>query len=385
MRIFSIIAAVVVLVSGSILIIGCVKEDNLENRINNIEEELSAQRQLIESLKLNVTIIDIVEGEGTYTIILSNGNQITLHDGMTPVVIIGSNSNWFINGVDTGISSKGKDADSISIGPNGNWFISDIDTGIKATPLDGKDAPYITSIIESVSTWTFSFSDGSQIIVQKEVSGTDAYYVDSPQFGNSMATFGGSVCEMAITCRDYWSKKLNLTITNYSTSGSGFATPTKTIMEQVNRACENEMYDIYLFWCSTNDLPYTVGDINDYYEWNPSIIESKASQTGGINWCIKRIYESNPKAKIVFFTSLRQFSDRGYKTTSSDEKTWLFQLVDAQIACCKYYGIPYLDQFYTCPFNVYNYTYYYKDATHPNEKGYDMIMRKQALFIAEAY
>ena len=45
---------------------------------------------------------------------------------------IGANGNWFIDGVDTGISAQGKDGRDgsvVTIGANGNWFIDGIDTG----------------------------------------------------------------------------------------------------------------------------------------------------------------------------------------------------------------------------------------------------------------
>lgn len=363
----------------------CHRISDLENRISQVENELLTQSKLIEIIKTGVSIINIEKGDNSYRIVFSNGDYLELHDGFTPIIQIGENGNWIINGFDTGVSCEGKEPDAIFIGENGNWFIGGIDTGIRATPIDGKDAPYIVSIIEASDYWLFYFSDGKQITANKLVPGAEALFKESLQYGNSMVTFGGSVCEMADICRTYWMQKLNLKIKNYAISGAGFATPTKTIMEQVNEACEEGIFDIYLFWCSTNDLPYKVGNINDYYEWSPSIIESSATQSGGINWCIKKIYSFNPKAKIIFFTSLRQFGGRGYSTFATDNNTWLFQLVDAQRKCCELYGVPYLDQFYTCPFNIYNYTTYYIDATHPNEIGYQLIMRKQALFIANAY
>lgn len=67
-------------------------------------------------------------------------------DGVTPH--IGANGNWFIGGVDTGISAKGEGSDGTKgdngkdgltpyIGENGNWFIGDKDTGIPATGNGG--------------------------------------------------------------------------------------------------------------------------------------------------------------------------------------------------------------------------------------------------------
>lgn len=45
-------------------------------------------------------------------------------------ISISADGNWVIDGVDTGMSSKG---DSVSIGSNGNWYIGSNDTGISAS------------------------------------------------------------------------------------------------------------------------------------------------------------------------------------------------------------------------------------------------------------
>ena len=35
------------------------------------------------------------------------------------------------------------------------------------------------------------------------------------------------------------------------------------------------------------------------------------TQAGGMNYCIQKIYQINPKATIYFFTSSKAFNDRG--------------------------------------------------------------------------
>ncbi len=47
---------------------------------------------------------------------------------------IGSNGNWFIGSLDTGVPARGPAGTSsdLSIGPNGNWFINGLDTGVQA-------------------------------------------------------------------------------------------------------------------------------------------------------------------------------------------------------------------------------------------------------------
>ena len=64
-------------------------------------------------------------------------------DGDVP--IIGTNGNWWISGVDTGIPAQGKDGKNgitPEIGNNGNWYIGGEDTGVPARGKDGF-SPYI--------------------------------------------------------------------------------------------------------------------------------------------------------------------------------------------------------------------------------------------------
>ena len=50
---------------------------------------------------------------------------------------IGSNGNWWIGGVDTGVPAKGEDGVTPHVGANGNWWIGTVDTGVKAEGKDG--------------------------------------------------------------------------------------------------------------------------------------------------------------------------------------------------------------------------------------------------------
>ena len=67
-----------------------------------------------------------------------------------PIVVIGANGNWYINGEDTHVKAtgeKGEDGKSpnITIGENGNWFIDGVDTETKATGQKGeKGSSFLT-------------------------------------------------------------------------------------------------------------------------------------------------------------------------------------------------------------------------------------------------
>ena len=75
----------------------------------------------------------------TYTFTVTNGKDGTQgiqgekgENGHTPVVKVGENGNWFIDGVDSGTKAVGVDGKTPYIGSNGNWRIDGTDTGVQA-------------------------------------------------------------------------------------------------------------------------------------------------------------------------------------------------------------------------------------------------------------
>lgn len=147
-------------------------DDSWKQELEEIKAELANQKKLIEALQQNATITSIEQGEGKYTIHFSDGQSITLSNGKTPIITIGENGNWFIDGTDTDKPSQGNNgADgqtpTIEIGANGNWIINGSDTGIKAEGIDCKDSPYIVNIIDNEVEMIFYFSDNSEIVVTK--------------------------------------------------------------------------------------------------------------------------------------------------------------------------------------------------------------------------
>lgn len=126
----------------------CTKDHyDYKTEIEAIKAQLSNQRALIDVLQKAVTVTDIKKGEGYFTITFSNGQTFKITDGYTPLISIGENGNWFINGEDTGQPSKGTDGKDgkdgtnykIEIGSDGYWYINGQNTGVKAAGKDGKD------------------------------------------------------------------------------------------------------------------------------------------------------------------------------------------------------------------------------------------------------
>ncbi|SKB30001.1 SGNH/GDSL hydrolase family protein [Maribacter arcticus] len=201
-------------------------------------------------------------------------------------------------------------------------------------------------------------------------------------FGKSVAVFGGSVSVIpeSDSAKVLWEKHLGLTITNYGVPGAGFSSlQGKSMQQQVDEA---GVFDIYILWASTNDYTNNreVGSYTDYTEFDNYNAEKLTTQAGGINYCIKKIYEINPNATIYFFTSSKAFNDRGAYDPFYTEG--MVQHVDMQKMICELHGIPVLDQFLLGGYNIYNKDLYYRDPIHMNVVGYKKLGELQVSFLA---
>jgi len=207
-------------------------------------------------------------------------------------------------------------------------------------------------------------------------------FEDSFNYGKSVAVFGGSVSVIPASdsAKNMWKEYLGMTITNYGVPGAGFSSlQGKSLQQQVDEA---GVFDIYILWASTND--YTnqreVGSYTDYTEFDGFNEEKLTTQAGGINYCIKRIYELNPHAEIYFFTSSKAFNDRGgYDPFTAKGMN---EYVEMQKEVCALHGIPVLDQFFLGGYNVYNKQSYYRDPIHMNALGYKKLGELQLSFLA---
>ncbi len=201
-------------------------------------------------------------------------------------------------------------------------------------------------------------------------------------YGKSVAVFGGSVSVIppSNSAKNLWKKYLGMTITDYGVPGAGFSSlQGKSLQRQVDEA---GVFDIYILWASTND--YTgrreVGAYTDYTEFDGFNEEKLTTQAGGINYCIKKIYEINPHAVIYFFTSSKAFNERGSYDPFLEQGLGTY--VEMQKKICELHGIKVLDQFISGGYNIYNKDLYYYDPIHMNELGYKKIGELQVSFLA---
>jgi len=206
--------------------------------------------------------------------------------------------------------------------------------------------------------------------------------IGSLNYGKTVAVFGGSVSVIPASdsAKVLWEKHLGLKIANFGVPGAGFSSlQGKSLQQQVDEA---GVFDIYILWASTND--YTnkreIGEYTDYTEFDGYDEQKLTSQAGGINYCIKKIYEKNPDALIYFFTSSKAFINRGGYDPFAENGMAAY--VDMQKKICALHGIPVLDQFEVSGFNTYNQRKFYRDPIHMNYLGYQKLGELQVAFLA---
>lgn len=205
---------------------------------------------------------------------------------------------------------------------------------------------------------------------------------NSLNYGKSVAVFGGSVSVIpeSDNAKGMWENHLGMTIVNFGVSGAGFSLlQGKSLQNQVDEA---GVFDIYILWASTNDYTNNraIGNYSDYTEFDHYNKEKLTTQAGGINYCIKKIYELNPRAIIYFFTSSKAFNEVGGYDPFIENG--LNKYVEMQKKICELHGIPFLDQFSLGGYNMHNKDLYYKDAMHMNALGYKKLGELQVSFLA---
>lgn len=182
------------LFAALILFTGCNKDDI--NELNSKYDELSQEQQalkneqqqqaallknyetLLNALQNKLTIDTVENTTDGYSIIFSDGSNIALTNGRTPVFTVGDNGNWLVDGQDSGVKASGKDGRDGEDGASpeidivdGSWHINGQDSGMRAEAvagIDGADAPNITDIVVLDGTMVFTFSNNTQITVPME-------------------------------------------------------------------------------------------------------------------------------------------------------------------------------------------------------------------------
>ena len=381
----------ILLVLVSVFMLSC-ENDSWKQELEDIKTELANQKQLIEALQQSSTVTNIEQGDGQYTINFSDGQSITLSNGKTPIITIGDNGNWYIDGVDTGKPSQGENGTdgtdgengqngtngvdgktpTIEIGTNGNWIINGVDTGIKAQAIDGNDAPTIISIINNPNELVFVFSDDSKISVPLSIK-------QYPHYGKKLFCVGDSFTMQGT----YFSELLAVTGLNKigDTGGDG------------NGQSLNDYYkliDKYKDVIVNADFVTVLGGVNDYLHGGDTLGDfSNTSEANTIYGAVKRITETimtiNPRRTIVFFSQPEcgKYGDQPYYITPPEENInglTMANIAEAMEDCCKKLGVSYCNTHSTL-WNFYQIDIYTADKLHPNRLGANKLGKQMGEYI----
>ena len=149
-----------------------------EEQINSLEKKVSDLESKISSLQSKIdggaVITSVTSTSDGWHVALSDGSSFDVKNGANgkdgkdgsngsngsaPVITIGANGNWFVDGVDTGVTAQGKDGKdgttpTIEI-KDGYWYINGENTGVKAEGSSPTENPTYALYNTEDGTLTF--------------------------------------------------------------------------------------------------------------------------------------------------------------------------------------------------------------------------------------
>lgn len=197
-KIFRINAIAAVLVSWTFAFVSCTDLSDLEKRVDSLDSRITALENQISGLNSNIealaalaggaTINSVTEKDGTYTIVLTNGETITLAQGsdgigFAPKMSVDKDGYWMVD------YSDGK----------GSVYLTDASGNkIKATGESGS-TPVVG--VDKDGYWTVDYGNGPQRV--KDSNGNDVNALTETESGTSFfndVTIGDGV--MIITMKN---------------------------------------------------------------------------------------------------------------------------------------------------------------------------------------
>ena len=227
-----------------------------------------------------------------------------------------------------------------------------------------------------------------------------ATITNETQAQTKVAIFGGSVAQYFNdkgVQKELESSMPGYTFTNFAKAGDGLCR--QTIYEngsvklggiplKVKEVCgSSEYFDVYVIWCSTNDIwGCPIGQSNDYTNEDGFNEQKLLTQCGGLNYVIKTIQSHSPNARILIFASLKYFgSSYGYSKTGETQynaprRMWNY--VEKQIDCANRFSLPILNLWTDSGINEYNYKTLCPDGIHPSKEAYRLLCPMFKSFIS---
>jgi lysophospholipase L1-like esterase len=206
--------------------------------------------------------------------------------------------------------------------------------------------------------------------------------------GKTVAVFGGSlsVNKESQAAKLMWREYLNMQVTDYGHGGYGFSSLQGSIINQVDGA---KPHDIYILWASTNDYTNNrePGSPSDYTAADGFDRAKLVTQCGGLNYCIAKLRDINPKATIYIFGSLPfWWNTGGYDPASTEvNKTGhnFAYYTELQKQVAEMQGVKFFDQFQLPVLDIHTKDrYYLSDNLHMNYNGYANVGLYQLHFLA---
>ena len=168
-------------------------------------------------------------------------------------------------------------------------------------------------------------------------------------------------------------RSLKFNVTRGARNGSGwlyekYGTSGQTIVDSTDFS----NYNVALFAFGTNDYgnDEPLGKLGDIYP-------DQKTFYGVVEYCVKKIYQSNPNIVLILSTPLLRvdYGDSSTKyalNAKNGAGFTLNQYIEAEIDICKKYNIPYIDNRIS-PFNVLSAPSLLVDKLHPTEEGYHIL------------
>lgn len=267
----------------------------------------------------------------------------------------------------------------------------------------------------------FKFPEGSKRLIVHYKHGDTFYngvriykrtgvkipYRERPNANANVVVCGDSVSQNPET--EIWKENIRCLlggrVDTYGVGGAGWsinANPTWVTPRKVSGVYQVEelvkasskVYDVYCLSCTLNDPITHNKDIGEHsfckpYKKtgdDPDLTDPDLdTMLGALNFCIQRIYEKNPSAKIVLATMNKCFLTSptngfsvkaGYDpfdtSTNSHGKTY-YEYVEAVRKLGEVWGVPVVDAYSDGGNNEFNKSTRMKDQYHPTELGYSGI------------
>ena len=206
--------------------------------------------------------------------------------------------------------------------------------------------------------------------------------------GKSISVLGGTHAadSLSVLAKQMWANSLHSKVTSYAVEGAGLAQGQGYDLQR--QADEARVSDIYVLWLSNEDYLWCqlLGDTASYSAKDGYSAKSRLTQCGGLNYCIQKLREKNPKATIYVFAPLDDSNGVNGTLISTKRNAVGYSMAESiQVLkkCCARQGVRVLNQVVLDmhPTNEVC-TCYQSDGVRLTETAYKKVAPTQARFLS---